>query len=126
MVAYYSAKAFLLPPASAEPSMINSIKDALTSRTAQAFVNARIARYGTVQDLKIDSERKTVEISVQLNGESSPVIVKAENYVIETVGDKKFISVTRFSCPRPWLQNLLTDHGQNRRVELPPWAAAAL
>jgi hypothetical protein len=106
--------------------MINAVKDAVSSRAALTFVNSHIARYGTVQDLKIDSRQKTVTVSCLLHGEHAPITVKVENYVIEAKGDKKFIHVTRFNCTRPWLQNLLTDFGQGRRVELPAWAAAAL
>jgi len=106
--------------------MINALKDAVTSRAALAFVNQQITRYGIVQDLKIDSRRKTVEVSCLLHGESAPIQIKVENYVVETVGDKKFVAVTGFVCSRPWLQNLLADFAKNRRVELPPWAAAAL
>jgi hypothetical protein len=106
--------------------MINAMKDAVTSRAALAFVNNQIARYGTVQDLKIDSRRKTVDISCLLHGEPTPINVKIESYAVETVGDKKFIQITGINCSRPWLHNLLTDFAQNRRVELPTWAAAAL
>lgn len=106
--------------------MLNSVKDAVTSRAALSFVNQQISRYGTVQQLKIDSKEKTVVVSCLLHGELAPIVVRAENYVIETKGDKKFIHVTRFSATRPWLQALLTDYGQNRRIELPPWASAAL
>ena len=61
-----------------------------------------------------------------LNLKNNEITIKAENYVIEPKGDKKFIQVTRFNCSRPWLQALLTDFAQNRKVELPSWAAAAL
>jgi len=106
--------------------MISAIKDAVTSRAAQAFVNKQIARYGSVEDLKIDSGSRTVEISCLLHGEASPIHVKVENYAVESSGAKKFLTVTRISASRPWLQNLLIDHVQGRRVELPSWAAAAL
>ena len=106
--------------------MINAMKDALTSQAALAFVNNKIGRYGTVQDLKIDTRRKTVEASCLLHGEPLPITVKVESYVVETVGDKKFIAITGINCSRPWLHNLLTDFAKNRRVELPGWAAAAL
>ena len=106
--------------------MINAMKDAVTSRAALAFVNNQVARYGIVQDLKIDSRRKTVEATCLLHGEPMPITVKVESYVVETVGDKKFIRITSINSSRPWLHNLLTDFAQNRRVELPAWAAAAL
>jgi hypothetical protein len=67
-----------------------------------------------------------VEVTCLLDGEISPVTIRIENYTVETEGDKKFVRATQFSCTRPWLQNLLTDFGHQHRVELPPWAAAAL
>jgi hypothetical protein len=106
--------------------MFNAAKDALASQATKAWVNTLIARYGKVQDLKIDSRRKTVEVSCLLDGEISPVTIRVENYTVETEGDKKFIRATNFSCTRPWLQNLLTDFGHRQRIELPPWAAAVL
>ena len=106
--------------------MFNAAKDALASRAAQVWANNLIARYGKVQDLKIDSRRKTMEVSCLLDGEPTPITIRIENYVVETERDKKFLRATDFSCTRPWLQNLLRDFGPRQRIELPPWAAAAL
>ena len=106
--------------------MFIAAKDALASQAAQVWANNLIARYGKVQDLKIDSRRKTMEVSCLLDGEPTPITIKIENYAVETERDKKFLRATGFSCTRPWLQNLLRDFGPRQRVELPPWAAAAL
>jgi hypothetical protein len=106
--------------------MFTAAKDAMTSRAALLYINTQIARYGRVQELKIDSQRKTMEVSCLLQGETAPIAIKLKDYVVETEGQKKFIQVGEFSCTRPWLQSLLTDFGQNRRIELPPWAAAVL
>ncbi|MEO6876584.1 MAG: hypothetical protein ABI222_17350 [Opitutaceae bacterium] len=102
------------------------MKDSMTSQAAKSFVNGKITRYGTVQDLKIDSGNKTVDVTCQLIGEAAPIRITVDSYVVESVGDKKFIKVTGVSCSRPWLQNLLTDFAKDRRVEVPPWASAAL
>jgi hypothetical protein len=106
--------------------MFKAAKDALASRAAQAWANTLIARYGRVDHLKIDSRLKTLEASCHLEGETLPVTIRVEDYVVETDGDRKYIRATRFRCNRPWLQNLLTDHGSRQRIELPPVAAAAL
>ena len=106
--------------------MFNAAKDALASRAAQVWANTLIARYGTVQNLKIDSRRKTVEIICLLAGEPTPIAIRIENYVVETERDKKFLRATDFSCTRSWVQNFLMDFGPQQRIELPPWAAAAL
>jgi hypothetical protein len=106
--------------------MFHAAKDALASRAAQVWANKLIARYGKVQNLRIDSRRKTVEVSCLLDGELTPITVRIENYVVETERDKKFIRATGFSCTRPWLHRFLTDFGHRQRIELPPWAATAL
>ena len=106
--------------------MLTAAKDAVASRAAQVWANTLIARYGKVQDLRIDSRQKTLEVSCLLEGETSPITVRIENYVVETEGEKKFLRATAFSCTRPWLQKVLPDHGPRQRLELPPWAAAIL
>jgi len=106
--------------------MFTAAKDALASRAAQIWANKLIARYGKVEDLRIDSRRKTVEASCWLEGEATPITIRIENYVVESELGKRFIRATDFHCTRPWLQKYLTDFGHLRRIELPPWAAAML
>ena len=106
--------------------MFNASKDALASRAAQVWANKLIARYGKVEDLRIDSRRKTVEVSCWLEGEATSITIRIENYVVETEMNKRFLRATEFHCTRPWLQKFLTDFGHQKRIELPPWAAAAL
>ena len=106
--------------------MIIAAKDALASRAAQAWVNKLIARYGNVQELRIDSRRKTVEVCCLLDGEATPITIRVENYRVEAERDKRFIRASEFTCTRPWLQKVLTDFGHRQRIELPSWAAAAL
>jgi hypothetical protein len=106
--------------------MLIAAKDALASRAARAWVNELIARYGNVQKLRIDSRRKIVEVSCLLDGEATPITIRMDNYRLETERDKTFIRASEFTCTRPWLQKVLTDFGHRQRIELPPWAAAAL
>ena len=106
--------------------MFNAAKDALSSQAARAWASKLIARYGKVQGLRIDSRLKTVEVSCLLDGELTPITIRIENYVVEAELDKKFLRATDFICSRPWLQKFLTDFGRQKRIELPPWAAAAL
>ena len=106
--------------------MFTATKDILASKAAQTWANTLIARYGKVQDVKIDSRGKTLVVSCLLDGEPTPITIKIENYTVETVQEKKFLRATGFSCSRPWLQNFLMDFGPKQRIELPPWAAAVL
>ncbi len=106
--------------------MFNSLKDTMTAKAVQVYVNGRVARYGQLSALKIDSREKTMEITGLLHGDPLPVVVRVTRYVVETAGEKTFISVKDISCSRPWLQNLLEDFVRDRRTELPAWAANAL
>lgn len=106
--------------------MFNAAKDTMTSRAAQHYVNSKIGRYGEVKKLKINSREKKVEISCLLHGENSPIDVTIESYRMEAEGTKKFFKATDISCSRPWLQNLLNDFAQDRRVALPSWADGVL
>lgn len=106
--------------------MFHAAKDALTSRAVRMRVNHLIARYGSVLHLKIDSRGKTLEVSCLLHGESAPVTIRVEGYVVDTEQDKKYLRGTTFHSSRPWLQTLLTDFGPRKRIELPAWATVLL
>lgn len=106
--------------------MFNAAKDAFTSKAAQSFVNQRIARYGEVRSLKIDSRAKRVEVVCTLHGESTPITVRVENYELVDVKGEKILRLGRCSADRPWLQNLLTDFAHGREIPVPSWAASAL
>ena len=106
--------------------MFNAAKDAFTSKAAQTYINQRIARYGQVKTLKIDSRNKNMELSCHLIGEPAPIVIRVEKYALREIGDKKILRVGPCACSRPWLQNLLNDFAQNREIPVPSWAAAAL
>jgi hypothetical protein len=107
--------------------MFSAMKDAVTSKAAQTFVNQRIARYGEVQSLKIDSKRKSVEVVCQLLGESAPITVSVDHYELRDGADgEKFLRVRSCSASRPWLENLLRDQAVGREFPVPGWAASAL
>ena len=105
--------------------MFTAAKDSMASTAARAFVNQRIARYGQLDELRIDSRSKTITATGSLHGDPTPINVQVAKYVIEEAGAKKFIRLTGCTGSRPWLQNLLADFVEQRRIELPPWAGAA-
>ncbi|MEO6245725.1 MAG: hypothetical protein ABIQ12_09835 [Opitutaceae bacterium] len=60
--------------------MLNSLKDHVTSKAARLYCNTLLARYGSVQELRIDSARQSIEIVCLLEGESAPIAVTVEKY----------------------------------------------
>ncbi len=106
--------------------MFTATKDAMTSRGARAYLNTLIAPYGRLTELHIDSRRQTVEGVCLLHGESVPITVKVGKYVVKEVGPKKYLYATHCTCSRPWAQSLLKHFVEDRRLDLPAWAAAVL
>ena len=106
--------------------MFKAAKDAMTSKAALHFFNKEMARYGKLLDLSIDSRNKTVDVSCQLIGEAEPITIHVDNYSIEPAAGKNYLHASGFTCSRPWLESLLTDFAQNRRIELPSWASSFL
>lgn len=106
--------------------VFSAAKDAITSRSAQAFINQRIGRYGEVRSLRLDSKNKSGEVVCLLHGEPEPITLRLEGYELRRSGGETFIRLGRFTCSRPWLENLLNDYGRDREVPVPGWAAAAL
>ncbi len=108
------------------PRMFSAAKDLLTSKAAKTYANDFIKRYGKIDELSIDSKRRRIDVVCQLNGEVSPIGITIESYRIEDKGGKKFLEVIDSSATRPWMQTAMRDHLHGRKIELPPWAAAAL
>lgn len=106
--------------------MFKAAKDAMTSKAALHFFNKEMARYGRLLDLSIDSRNRTVDVSCLLVGEAEPITIHVENYTIVPDAGKNYLQASGFTCNRLWLENLLTDHGQSRRIELPSWASSFL
>jgi hypothetical protein len=106
--------------------MFSAAKDLMTSKAAKAYANNFIARYGRVTELTIDSKRRRIDVTCELNGEVSPIGVTIEKYQLETRGGKPTLEVLDSSCTRPWLQAVMRDHLHGRKFELPSWAASAL
>lgn len=106
--------------------MFSAAKDAFTSRAAQSFINQRIARYGEVRSLRLDSKAKSGEIVCALHGETEPVSVRVENYELRERDGQTFVRLGRCTCNRVWLENLLNDFGSAREIPVPSWAATAL
>lgn len=106
--------------------MFSAAKDLMTSKAAKAYANNVIARYGRVTALEIDSKRCRIDVTCELNGETSPIGVTIEKYQVEAAGEKTYIEVIDSSCTRPWLQAVMRDHLHGRKFMVPSWAASAL
>jgi hypothetical protein len=106
--------------------MFTAAKDAMTSKAALHYLNREMARYGKLLDLSIDSRNRRVDLSCLLHGETEPITIHVDRYTIEPDAGKNYLQASGITCSRPWLQSLLADFAEKRRVELPSWAGSFL
>jgi hypothetical protein len=106
--------------------MFSAAKDLMTSKAAKSYLNDLIKTYGTVRDLAVDSKRGRIEVTCELLGETEPIGVTIERYVIVRDAEGAFLEVQESSASRPWLNAALRAHLHGRRIALPGWAATAL
>lgn len=102
------------------------MKDWLLSKALKTFVHERIARYGELTSLSVDSRQKTIDIIVRPHGELSDVHLRVEKYSIVQREGKHLLTIDASTSSRPWITHLLEDYLHGRTFEVPPIAAAIL
>lgn len=102
------------------------MKDWLLGKVLRTYVRERIARYGELKDLSIDSQRKSLDVVVRPHGETEDVHVKVIKYSITETDGKHILVIDASTASRPWLTYLLEDYLHGRSFEIPPLAAVVL
>jgi len=102
-------------------------KDRLLESVALSYLNSKwLAPYGQATSLHVDSTAKTIEIEVELKGETGPVQIKIIDYEISRDGDQYFAVVKKVRTSREWLTVLAKERLCNCRFELPAQAGRML
>ncbi len=76
--------------------------------------------------LDIDSQGKNVRLSLLLKGESAPIDVVLQNYVLETENGAAYIRFESVQTSREWINVVLAELIQARRIALPSGLPAGL
>ena len=102
-------------------SMDSMINVFLKTR-GMALVNGRIARYGEVTELRKEGPCYHARVRLQGHGSDLEVTMKGlemdEGCTVARLGE--------FSASEPWLEHLLEDHANGRRIPSPEGARPAL
>ena len=86
---------------------VASAKDSLLSMVVKPHVQEYLGDAGTIQDIRLDSMAKTIEVTVILQGDSNPLVAKITSYSITESGDCALFSVQQWECrSHPWLHTL--------------------
>lgn len=101
--------------------MLSRLRGNLSSFAARQLFNYTYTRYGTMTQLKIDPEAKTIDIELLLKGEKEPIQIHLANYSIQPTptGDGGIFSVSNVSVSREWMNTLANEALVNRSIPIP-------
>lgn len=104
---------------------LSDSKDRMVESMALPMLNNSLLRpYGKATSLKLNSSEKSASVVLDLKGENEPVEIQITRYELQQDAGKVFIILQGVNTSREWLTTLAREHLINKRLELPPQAAA--
>ena len=102
-------------------------KDRLVAGFALPMLNnGPLKPYGQATDLKLNSTNKTLEVTVALRGESTPIRVEVQDYELMDEGGKTFVVLKRVTTSREWMTELAQKFLAGKRLEVPAEVSSML
>ena len=106
-------------------------KDRLISERIKHELNTHLARYGEVQDVKLNTRERSVQLSIKLKGEPDPISVNIGKYALIKEDTQLWVTLESQSieASREWLTLLLQDQAGRQRLPIPQkyaWAVEFL
>jgi hypothetical protein len=109
--------------------IFSSVKDVAVEVIAKRWFNQTQKRYGNMTKIQIDSQRKHIDVELDLKGESLPLRIEVKCYQLESeIGGQTYISLGDIETSREWLNVLISDYfdPQRRRFKVPKAIRLAL
>jgi len=106
---------------------LSDSKDRLLEKTLLPILNSSVLKpYGSATKLAINSTAKTIELELNLNGETEPVGIHITDYEVIKGETDSYAVIKNLQTSRAWLTTLAEQHLLNKRVKLPPQAAGLI
>jgi hypothetical protein len=106
---------------------LSDSRDRLAESMAQAYLNRSVLpAYGRLLALKLNSEQKTLDLTVELKGESSPVRILLQDYELTQENGRRFLTVRQIDTSREWLTAAANAWAAGRKFALPEQAGGML
>ena len=95
---------------------LNSIKDTALAATVRSFLGPHLEGYVKIEQLKMDTKSRQIELKLRLEGEEQLVDVLLQSYDIREKEGATTISTPAqaFTSSRLWLTKLLNTHVAGR------------
>jgi hypothetical protein len=99
--------------------MLKKMKDAALSKGAKIAINNQIKEYGKMLKLNLDSEKKSIEMEVMLEGEKESLTVNVQRYEMTQQGDKHFLKIQGVKTSRTWINTVASSYLEGKTFEIP-------
>jgi hypothetical protein len=113
--------------------MLNSIANAIIALkqravevTAKRLINRRIAPFGSVTSLHIDSKERTLFAQLALKGETQPIEIKIGSYEVIQENGLDYIIFQNLHASKEWIGSILNEYVAGRRFKVPAMVRLAL
>ncbi len=106
--------------------VLGTAKDKLIESSAKAFLGGKIAEFGTITSLNLDSRARTGSITVELKGESTPIQIDVEAFEILEMDGEPHLRILSITTNREWLTCALRQYLVGKPLKISRGSAAWL
>ena len=99
--------------------MFRKMKDATLSKAANIAINHKVKEYGKMLKLNLDSESKTIELELMLDGEKEPLHVKVNHYKLKEEQGRHYLVAEDIVTSRAWINTVASQYLHGQKFEIP-------
>ncbi|MEA3491354.1 MAG: hypothetical protein U9R27_05585 [Campylobacterota bacterium] len=100
--------------------MLKKMKDKALSKGVQIAINnsRKFKEYGEMLKLNLNSEQKSIEIEVMLDGEKEPLAMRVNKYEIIEEDGKYMIRVHGIETSRAWINAVASSYLEGKSFDI--------
>ena len=99
--------------------MFAKIKDKTLSSGLRMAMNTKLKEYGKMLKLNLNSQEKSIEMELLLDGEKESLTVKVDNYILEEDQGKYFLKIYGVETSRAWINTIASSYLEGKAFEIP-------
>ena len=95
------------------------MKDATLSKGVKIAINRKVKEYGKMIKLNLDSDNKTIELELMLDGEKEPLHVKVNHYKLSHENGRHYLVAEDIVTSRAWINTVASQYLHGQKFEIP-------
>lgn len=99
--------------------MLSKMKDMALSKGVKIAINMQIKEYGEMLKLNLDSNNKSIEAEIMLDGEREPLTVHVERYEMTEENGRHFLKIHGVTTSRTWINTVASSYLDGKTFEIP-------